>query len=189
MGTLAGVLLCSLVRQVFDGPASLLFSCRCRTVGREKLWWWLHSLSSIALLPRLPGFLPQAFPTTISSLTSPPSVSLKSTAALTLGFLHNPLTPAPSCCAFRGTSAPVWGMYGCGKDCPFRLPQISYFSLSLKRFSSDSYNCPNVEMGPPLQFPHPLRTGLMLLTLLFFPLVPSSYRVLGCSRYSFPLVR
>ena len=32
-------------------------------------------LSSIALLPWLPGFPPQAFPTTISSLTSPRSVS------------------------------------------------------------------------------------------------------------------
>jgi len=47
-------------------------------------------LSSIALLPRLPGFPPLAFPTTISSLTSPQSISLQSAAALTLGLLHNP---------------------------------------------------------------------------------------------------
>ena len=47
-------------------------------------------LSSIALLPWLPGFPPQAFPTTISSLTSPRSVSPQSTAALALGLLHNP---------------------------------------------------------------------------------------------------
>ena len=47
-------------------------------------------LSSIALLPWLPGFPPQAFPTTISSLTSPQSVSPQSTAALVLGLLHNP---------------------------------------------------------------------------------------------------
>ena len=33
---LAGVLLCSSVHQAFDGPVSLLFSCRC--VGRERLW-------------------------------------------------------------------------------------------------------------------------------------------------------
>ena len=44
----------------------------------------------IALLPWLLGFPPEAFPTTISSLTSPPSVSLQSIEALTLGFLHNP---------------------------------------------------------------------------------------------------
>ena len=37
-------------------------------------------------------------------------------------------------------------MYGYGKDClilvPFRLPQISCFTLGLKCFSSDSDNCP-----------------------------------------------
>ena len=48
-------------------------------------------------------------------------------------------------------------MYGCGKDCliliPFRLPQISRFTLSLKCFSSDSDNCPSVGIRPVLQFP------------------------------------
>ena len=81
-------------------------------------------------------------------------------------------------------------MYGCGKDCliliPFRLPQISCFTLSLKCFSSDSDNCPDVGIGPLLQFPHPPRAGPVLLTPLFFPLLPSSY--FG-SIYYFPLVR
>ena len=71
------------------------------------------------------------------------------------------------------------GMYGCGKDCllliPFRLQQISCFTLSLKCFSSDSDNCPDVGIGPLLQFPNLPRTGPVLETLLFFPLVPSSY--------------
>ena len=84
-------------------------------------------------------------------------------------------------------------MYGCGKDCliliPFRLPQISCFILSLKWFSSDSDNCPDVGIGPLLQFPHPPRAGPVLLTLLFFPQVPSSYQVLHGSIYSFLLVR
>ena len=44
-------------------------------------------------------------------------------------------------------------------------------------------------IGPLLQFPHPLRAGPVLLTLLFSPLVPSSYQVLCDSIYSFPLVR
>ena len=82
-------------------------------------------------------------------------------------------------------------MYGCGKDCliliPFSLPQISCFSL--KYFSFDSDNCPNVGIGPLLQLPHPPRAGPVLLTLLFFPLVPSSYWVLHGSIYSFALVR
>ena len=76
-----------------------------------------------------------------------------------------------------GALIPVRGMYGCGKDClipfPLRLPQISCFTLSLKCFSSDSDNCPDVGIGPLLRFPHPLRAGPVILTLL----VPSSYRV------------
>ena len=92
-----------------------------------------------------------------------------------------------------GARVPVQGMYDCGKDylilIPFRLPQISCFTLSLKRFSSDSDNYPDVGIRPLLQFPHPPRAVPALLTLLFFPLVPSSYRVLCGSIYSFPLVR
>ena len=123
---------------------------------------------------------------------SPLSVSPQSVAALPLGLLHNPYTPAPSCYTFQGTCIPVQGRYGCSKDCliliPFRLPQISCFTLSLKCFSSDSDNCPDVGIRPQLQFPHPLRARPVLLTLLFSPQVPSSYRVLRGSINSFPLV-
>ena len=84
-------------------------------------------------------------------------------------------------------------MYGCGKDylllIPFRLPQISCFNLSLKCFSSDSDHCPDVEAGPLLQLPPPPRAGPVLLTLLFHPLVHSSYQLLSGTIYSFPLVR
>ena len=94
---------------------------------------------------------------------------------------------------FLWTCIPVQGMYGCGKDflilIPFRLPQISCFTFSLKCFSSDSDNSPDVGIGPLLQFPQLPRAGPVLLTLLFPPLVPSSYRVLHGSIYSFPLVR
>ena len=80
-----------------------------------------------------------------------------------------------------------------GKDClvlnPFRLPQVSCFTLRLKCFSSDSDNCPSVGIGSLLPFSHPPREGLVLLTLLFSPLVPSSYWVLCGSIYSFPLAR
>ena len=84
-------------------------------------------------------------------------------------------------------------MYSCNKDCLIlilvRLPQISCFTLSLKCFSCDSDNCPDVGIRPLLQFPHWSRVGPVLLTLLFFPLVPSSYRVLHGSICSFPLAR
>ena len=56
---------------------------------------------------------------------------------------------------------------------PFRLPQISCFTFSLKCFSSGSDKWPDVGLGPLLQFPHLPRAGPVLLTLLFFPLVPS----------------
>ena len=78
----------------------------------------------------------------------------------------------------------VWlrqGLLGCHR--------FAVFTLSLKCLSSDSDNCPDVGIGPLLQFPHLPRAGPALLTLLFFPLVPSSYRVLHDSVYSFPLVR
>ena len=64
-------------------------------------------------------------------------------------------------------------MHGCSKDCliliPFRLPQCSCVTLSLTCFSSDSDNCPDVGIRPLLRFPHLLRAGPVLLTLLFFP--------------------
>ena len=138
-----------------------------------------------------PAFLHRYFPP--QSPSSPPldpSLHSQSIAALTLGLFHNPSIPAPSHCAFQEISIPVRGKYGCSKDCliliPFRLPQISCFTLSLKCFSSDSDNCPDVGIGPLLQFPHPPRAGPVLLTPLFFPLLPSSY--FG-SIYYFPLVR
>ena len=75
-----------------------------------------------------------------------------------------------------GDCIPVQGMYGCSKDflilIPFRLLQISCFTLILQCFSSGSDNCPDVGIRPLLQFPHPLRASPVLLTLLFFPLVP-----------------
>ena len=97
-------------------------------------------------------FPPQPFLITNASLTSPLSVSPLSTAALTLGSLHPPQTPAPRHCTFQGTRVSAWSMYGCGKDCliliPVRLPQISCFTLSLKYFSSDSDNWPHVGIRP-----------------------------------------
>ena len=72
----------------------------------------------------------------------------------------------------------AWLGQGVSDSHLFRLPQVSCFTLSFKCFSSDSGNCPDVGIGPLLQFPHPPRAGPVLLTLLLFPQVPSSYRVL-----------
>ena len=57
------------------------------TCGEGEAMWWPHRLrltQHIILLPRLPSFPPQAFPTTVSSLTSAWSISPHSTAALAL---------------------------------------------------------------------------------------------------------
>ena len=139
-----------------------------------------------AVSPCFHGFL--AFLNSISrhnllpQFISPLSVSPQSMAALPLGLLHNPYTPAPSCYTFQGTCIPVQGRYGCSKDCliliPFRLSQINCFTLSLKCFSSDPDNCPSVGTGPLLQFPYLPRASPGQLTRLFLPLVPLSYRVL-----------
>ena len=62
---------------------------------------------------------------------------------------------------------------------PFSLPQISCFTHSLKYFSSNPNSCPDVGIRPLLQFPHLLRAGPVLLTLLFFP--PNSFVLLSFS--------
>ena len=122
-------------------------------------WFSSTGISLHNLLPHIPSIC-------LSAVNSSPCP----------GIAPESLNSSSSCCALQGACAPVWGMYGCGKDCliliPFRLPQISCFTLSLKCFSSDSDNCSFVRIGPLLQFPNPLREGPVLLTLLFFPLVP-----------------
>ena len=71
---------------------------------------------------------------------------------------------------------------------PFKLPPISCFTLSLKRFSSDSDSCP-MWGSDPASVPPPAEGRSSPTNAPVFPLVPSSYRVLGGSMYSFPLVR
>ena len=96
--------------------------------------------------------------------------------------LHSQQQPSPWDCstvpklqlpAAAPSRGPVWGVYGCRKDCliliPFRLPHISCSTLSLKCFFSEPDSCPDVGVGPLLQFPHPLRADSVLLTPLFSP--------------------
>ena len=157
------------------GPASLLFSCWCWYGGGGRDYGdGSTPTRDSAVSPCFHGCLAflHAFLTIISSLASPGSIYPQSRASLALGLLHNPLIPAPS-------HAPSRVPTSCSKDCliliPFRLPQISFLTLSLKCFSSNPDNCPDVGIGPLLQFPHLLRACPVLLTLLFFPQIPSSY--------------
>ena len=125
---------------------------------------WLSStgISHHSLLPHIPLIC-------LSSVNSSPRP----------GIAPQSLNSSSQLLCFQGTCVPVWGTYSYGKDCliliPFRLLQISCFTSSLDCFSSDSDNYPNVGIRPLLQFPHPPRASPVLVTLLFFSLVPSYY--------------
>ena len=146
------------------------------------------SMHDSAVSPCFLGFLafllrhfpPQSPPLCFSTVNSSPHPVIAPQS------LHSNSQSLP----LLGDLHPCLGYYGCGNDCliliPFRLPQISCFTLSLKYFSSEADNYPDVGIGPLLQLPHLSKAGSVLLTLLFFPLVPSSYRV---SIYSFLLIR
>ena len=158
----------------------------------EKLWWWgergygdgylPHSwLNCISLLPWLPTFLHRHFPP-----QSPSSHSLDLS-------LHSQQQPLPWDCSpipklQLPATMPSRVCMTAARAVWFSF-HLGCFPLSLKCFSSDSDNCPDVGIGPLLQVPHPPRAGPVLLTLPFFPLVPSSYRVLHGSINSFLLIR
>ena len=138
---------------------------------------WLSStgISHHNLLPHIPSI-------SLSTANSSPHP----------GIAQQPLNSSSQLLGLSETSIPVQYMYGWGQDCliliPFRLPQIRCFTLSLKCFSSDPDNCPDVETEPLLQFPHPPRAGPILPHSHLSPLVPLSYGVLHGSIYSFPVV-
>ena len=153
-------------------PLRITQQCRLASVAA-----WLSStgISHHHLLPHIP-------PIRLSTVNGSPRPG---TAPQCLNFSSQ----APG---LQETRAPARLMCGCCKDypllIPFRLPRISCFTLCLKCFSSDPENCPTVGIECLLQFPHLLRAGPVLLTLLLFPLVPLSYQVLHGFIYSFLVV-
>ena len=110
-----GVLLCSSLCQAFDGPTSLLFSCQCWCVGRELMVMApppYTRLNSISFLQWLPGFTPQAFLTTASSLTSPLCLS-------TVSIRPHPVIPSqsPNSRSQASIQGPRFLSRVCVKDC------------------------------------------------------------------------
>ena len=150
-------------------------------------------LSSITLLPWLPNFPLQALPITISSLTSPWSISPQSTAALPWDGSTIPKFRLPAAVPSRGPASLSWVCRPGARTVWFSFHlscHKSAVSLSALNVSPLTQTLALVwEIGPLLQFPRPPRADPVLLILLFFPLVPSSYRVLCECIYSFPLVR
>ena len=110
----------------------------------------------------------QEFPTTgISHHKLLPHISLICIYAVNSspcpGIAAQSLNSSSQLLHFIGACVPVQSLHGCHKDCliliPFRLQQTSCFTLSLKCFSSDSGNCPDVGIRPLLQFSHQPRAG------------------------------
>ena len=192
------VLLCCLACQELKRPVSLgsfsivqlsVLVCGERESNGDGCtpYVWLNSITLPAWLP---GFLPQAFPMVIS-IMSPLAVSLPSKA---WDCTPVPMLQLPAIVLSRGLAS-LSGVHMaavrivCVILIPFRLSQISCFTLSLKCFSSVPNNCLDVEIRALLQLPHSPRQGPILLTLLFFPLLLSSYWILHGSMYSFLVVR
>ena len=108
------------------------------------------------------AFLHRHFPP--QSTPSHPVINLSSISSS----LHPGIPPqSPNSASLSGY---VWLRQGLSDSHSIWLPQISCFTLSLKCFSSDSDNCPDVWIGPLLQFSHTLRADAVLPTLL--PLSP-----------------
>ena len=130
-------------------------------VGRDAMLMAPHPKGDSAVSPCFhgcPAFLHRHFPP-----QSPPSYPLdlslhSQQQTLSWDCSTIPKLQLPACRIFQETCVPVWDLYGYSKDCltliPFRLPQISCFTLHLKCFSSESDNCPDVGIGPLLQFSH-----------------------------------
>ena len=121
-------------------------------------WFSSTCISHHDLLPHIPSIH-------LSAVNSSPHPGI---APQSLNSSSQPLHLPGDLCGVYGPWC-VWVWQGLSDSYSFRLPQVSCFTLSLKYFSSDSDNCPNVGIGHLLQFPHSLRAGLVLLILLFFP--------------------
>ena len=121
----------SVVHQVFDGPASLTFSCQYWRVGRERLWWWLHPLcvtqryclaSVAACLPSTGishHYLPPHIPSVhLSAVNSGPCPGI---AAQSLSFSSQPLRlpgDQHSCWVCMAEAKTVWFSFhfGCHRS-------------------------------------------------------------------------
>ena len=145
-------------------------------------------LSSIALPQWLPGFLPQAFPTTVSSHTSP---------SIRLSAVNSSPRPGIAPQSLNSSSQPL-SLLGDLHSCPgYGVARTVWISFPLVCCrSAVSLSALNVYpltqtialmWGSDTCFSSPTHWGPMNAPF-FPPLVPSSYWVLHGSIYSFPLV-
>ena len=121
--------------QAFDGPASLTVQLPKLACGEsESMVMAPPPTCDSALSPCFHGcldFLHQQFPlqSPPSHLLNPSHHSQQQPLPWDYSTIHKLQLPA----TVPSTSIPVQGTYGCSKDCliliPFRLPQISCFTL------------------------------------------------------------
>ena len=153
---MVGVLLCSSVCQVFDGPASDFGTWGERGYGDGST-----PTCDSAILHCFHGclaFLHRRFPP-----QSPPSPPLPSIRLSTVNSSPCPgIAPQSLNSSSQQLCLPgdlhcclgyVWLQQNCLIIIPCRLPQIRCFTLNLDCFFSDSDNCPDVGIGSLLQFP------------------------------------
>ena len=145
----------------------------------ERLWWWFHPLhvtqqyhlASMAARLSSKGILHRYI---LSHPLDPSLHSQKQPSPWDCSTI--PKRQLPAAMPSRGSASLSGVCLAAPRTVcvliPFRLLQISCFTLSLKCFSSDSDNCPDVGIRPLLQVPHPPRAGPVLLTP---PFPPSSF--------------
>ena len=164
-------------------------------VGSERLWWWLYPLCMTQwyrLASMAAWFPPLAFPTRISSLTSPQSISPSRQQRLSWNCSTIPELQLPAVVPSRrlaflsgkcmAAARTVWFSFHLG----FHRSAVSLSALNVSPLTQTI--APVWGSDPCFSFPQAPRAGSVLLTLLFSPLVPLSYRVLCGSLYSFLLV-
>ena len=130
--------------QELKGPVSL-FSYWCWHVAREMLWWWLHLLHMTELIafPQWLVFLHRLFPPQSPPLPSGclPTVNRNPHPGIALQSLRSSSQPLCLLGDLSGVCMAAARIV-CAILIPFRLSQISCFTLSIKCFSSDPKSCP-----------------------------------------------
>ena len=157
---LAGVLICSSVHQAFDGPGSLLFSCRCWSVGRETMLMTPSPMRNSAAPTCFHGcplssstgishhnLLPHMPPVSLSAVNSSPHPGI-APQSLNSGsqLLCLPASFSRVCVVVARTVGFSFHL-GCLRSA------VSLSALNVSPLAQ----LPHVGIGPLLQFPHLLR--------------------------------
>ena len=181
---------------MLKGPPSLgSFGCQVLTRGEREIRV-LAPPQCVTQQNRpasmLPGFPSQAFPTAVASLRSPRAISPQSTAELARDCSLISMLQLPATEFSRGVMSLSRVCIAAAKtECviPFRLSQISCLMLQqpqmLHLYPKQMPQCGDLTPASP----PPTGADPVLLTLLFFVLIPLSCQVLHGFVFSFLMVK